>query len=80
MVFSGLGVFFLLVGLLFVGWPGWVEKFQKLGQKILFVDEGMLSHHKITGTFFLIAAALMFLFAYWIEKWHLSEFFRKLLL
>lgn len=79
MIFQALGVIFCVSGILFYFRPDIVAKAENWGQKLLFSDEGPLKQNKKTGFFFLLAAAFMFLCAYWVEKWNLSEFLRRLL-
>lgn len=79
MIFKVLGVIFLTAGALFIVWPQAIEAMEKWGQQLLFSDEGAVKHRFRTGIFFLIVGGFMFLFAYWVHQWGLSEFFRKLL-
>jgi len=79
MIFQGLGVIFLVFGLLFLVNPDTIVRLDQWGRRILFSGEGMAKNNKKVGLFFLLAGGLMFLFAHWVHQWNLSEFFKKIL-
>ncbi|GEM_PF-3430875 len=80
MIFQGLGVVFLIFGLLFLISPDTIVRLDQWGRRVLFSGEGMAKNNKKAGLFLLVAGVLMFLFAYWVHRWNLSVFFKKLLL
>ena len=64
MVFVILGMIFLAFGLMFLFSPGVIAWLGERGNRILFSDEGVLSHGKIAGLSFVIVGFLMFYFAH----------------
>jgi Kef-type K+ transport system membrane component KefB len=78
-VFVVLGCLFLISGLLFCFKPDIILKINAALEKVLFRSASSVEHQKKAGVFFFITSCLMFLFAYLVNKWHLSEFLKRLL-
>lgn len=55
------GIIFLVTGILFIFTPRTMAKIDQLCERLLFTDKGAVKHHIVTGIFFLIVAALMFI-------------------
>lgn len=80
MAFLILGVVYLIAGIFFLFRPEIILKVDEWGEKVLFDDKKTVKRHIKTGIFFVMVAILMFIYAYLVNKWDLSEFFKKLLL
>jgi len=79
MIFQGLGVIFLVFGLLFLVNPDAIVRLDHWGRRVLFSGDGLAKNNKKAGLFLLLTGGLMFLFAHWVHQWNLSEFFKKIL-
>ena len=56
-----LGIFFLIISLLFFLCPNVISKINKWGETVLFDDQGAIKHHRKTGMFFLIISIIIFI-------------------
>lgn len=59
-----LGLAFLCFGILLILSPNTIKKLDQLGQKIFFIEGGSTVYRIVLGIFFLIAAYLMYYFAF----------------
>ena len=80
MAFLILGIVFFITGIFFLFRPEIMLKVDKWGEKVIFDDKKTVKRHIKTGVFFIMAAILMLVFAHLVDKWDLSEFFKRLLL
>ena len=59
-----LGLAFLCFGILLIFSPGSIKKLDEFGQKVLFKTKGNIIFRIVIGLFFLVAAYLMYYFAF----------------
>jgi len=79
-LFLFLGALFLITGLLFLVNPAIISKVNSWGAKSIFICDGIEKKPVKSGLIFLVAAILMFIFAYLVIEWNLSEFLKKIIL